>query len=474
MPVLVDDDLVFEDATGPRPAAVVNRWLRQLPSSGCRAPASRESYARVLRPWLEFLTERGVRMFDERRRLKEALSAYAVHRACGPLEARFEASTWDRHVSVLAVFYRWAVAEDHADVEPFTYAQARTIYGDQVRQLRVNLAMRRRAKPHVTIKYLEPDFADLFVNGLAGLAPDGTEDTGYRGRELARNAAMGELALATGLRRQEFTYLLVPEIPAVPPRPTTLPIPFPVPAGVTKGSKYRTTWISYEALAGVHRYMELARPLAVDGSAWQPPARSGGPLVVTEVDPVGGRVNGRRVRWAALRPAERLRLVGPDGGSMLVAVRSDGGPFTAWATVFDRASARVRARFEPRFPRVHPHRLRHTFAIRTLERLVSGYYAKVAQLAQDTDADAALVLYLSTTDPLDVLRDLLGHSSVLTTETYIRRLDMTRIYRDAYDRAGRDHGPAEPDAAEQEADDEFADDPDDLGDLAGLDEGMAV
>jgi hypothetical protein len=49
-----------------------------------------------------------------------------------------------------------------------------------------------------------------------------------------------------------------------PPRPTELPIPFPVPAGVTKGGKYRTTWISYPALAEVHRYLELARPLAVD------------------------------------------------------------------------------------------------------------------------------------------------------------------------------------------------------------------
>ncbi|MGW5219906.1 hypothetical protein ACWEQA_18735 [Nocardia sp. NPDC004085] len=36
---------------------------------------------------------------------------------------------------------------------------------------------------------------------------------------------------ATGLRRQEFTYLLVPEIPALPPNPSALPIPFRVSAG---------------------------------------------------------------------------------------------------------------------------------------------------------------------------------------------------------------------------------------------------
>ena len=96
---------------------------------------------------------------------------------------------------------------------PFTYAQALSRYGDQVRLARANLARRRAPKPHVTIKYLEADFAALFLSALAGLRPDGTPDAGYRGRELARNAAMARLALATGLRRREFTFLLVFEVP---------------------------------------------------------------------------------------------------------------------------------------------------------------------------------------------------------------------------------------------------------------------
>ncbi|NGO13540.1 hypothetical protein G5C60_39575 [Streptomyces sp. HC44] len=42
---------------------------------------------------------------------------------------------------------------------------------------------------------------------------------------------------------QEFTHLLPWEIPALPSEPTMVLIPFPVMAGITKGRKFRTTWI---------------------------------------------------------------------------------------------------------------------------------------------------------------------------------------------------------------------------------------
>lgn len=229
---------------------------------------------------------------------------------------------------------------------------------------------------------------------------------------------------------------------------------------MTKGRKYRTTWISYQALAAVHQYLDLDRAATAGGSPWRPPKSWGKPLLVTDPDSRGGRLNGARRPWDLLTPGERRRLVAPDGGSGLIAVRGDGGPFTAWATVFERTSDRIRRTSEPRFPHVSPHRLRHSFAIRTLERLVSGYYQQAAQLTADTGPDAALAFYLSKADPLMVLRDLLGHSSVLTTEKYLRKLDTTRIYRESYEGAGAAAGllgGADADA-ERESDEEFADD----------------
>ena len=49
MPVLVDDDLLFDGDGGPRPSVAVNRWLRELPVSGAPAPGTWAVYARVLR-----------------------------------------------------------------------------------------------------------------------------------------------------------------------------------------------------------------------------------------------------------------------------------------------------------------------------------------------------------------------------------------------------------------------------------------
>jgi hypothetical protein len=216
---------------------------------------------------------------------------------------------------------------------------------------------------------------------------------------------------------------------------TAIPLPFTVPEEVAKGRKFRTDWVSYEALAAVHQYLELEGAAAVGGSGWRPPERWGPGLVLSDADAAGGRVDGSHRPWGLLAPAERRLLVAPGGGSCLLAVTSTGASFTAWPKVFERTSHRVRARFEPRFPHVSAHRLRHSFAMSTLELLVAGDYREAARLAADAGGDAALALYLAKADPLLVLRDLYG-ITVLTTEKYLRRLGTARIYKEAYEATG--------------------------------------
>jgi integrase len=461
MPLLFDGDLLFEDDRGARETVAVNRWACELPTAGVPAANSWPTYVRAVREWKEFAALYGVGLFDTRVRLKQALGTYAVHRSSGQVESLFAASTWNQTMTILSGFYDWAVREGYATAVPFTYKEARHLFKDQSIEIRVNQARRRQPKEHVTVKYLQEDFADLFLKGLERLEPDGAQESGYRGREIARNISVGGFVLSSGLRLQEFSYMLAVEIPPLPRVRSDVPVILPVPEGITKGCKFRESWVSYDALAEVHNYLELERALAVHGSTWMPPARWGEPLIVTEADALGGRVNGVRTMWASMKPSHRRRLVGPDGGSMLLSVWGPGRPFTEWSKVFERTADRLRERYEPRFPHVWPHRLRHTMAMATMKCLVKGYYEQAARLVQDTDENAALALYLRTTEPIMVLRDLLGHESSVTTEKYLHRLDTTRIFHELYERSGLETGLLVA-ASDREADEEFADDMDEL------------
>ncbi len=63
--------------------------------------------------------------------------------------------------------------------------------------------------------------------------------------------------------------------------------------------------------------------------------------------------------------------------------------------------------------------LRHSFAVHTLRWLTRTQLATVAKLMGASGADPAWALALRSQDPLLMLRDLLGHASVSTTEVYL-------------------------------------------------------
>ncbi|PJN37420.1 integrase [Streptomyces sp. CB02959] len=458
MPVLIDEDLVLEESGRPRPAAVANVWFRELPVSGAPARRTWKTYAQAVRAWLEFLADRGVDPFGERNEVRAALSAFSEYRFAGPLKARWEAGTWNLNINAVARFYDWAVDQGHCAAQPFTYTIVRRYTDAGAQKARRNTASVRVAKPHARVKYLESDFRQMFVRALAGLRPDGEPD-GFRGRHLGRNAAMATLVFSSGKRAQEFTHLLSYELPSLPARRSDVPIRFPLAAQITKGKKARETWTDYDALLEMHQYMDLDRATVLMGRTYAPNARLGAPLPVTNPDWEGGTVGGRRMSWRKLTLNERLRMVTPEGNPAIIAVQSDGSPFVDWATTFRRTSERIRRDFEPRFPTVTPHMLRHSFAMATLEKLVKGHYARAAALVTDADEDAALALYLTKQDPLMVLRDLLGHSSVTTTEMYLARLDVQRIYRDVYREAGQHSGAAMAEAAAEFGDEDEGDEP---------------
>ncbi|MDQ1426843.1 MAG: hypothetical protein QOK39_319, partial [Acidimicrobiaceae bacterium] len=351
MPFLLDDAGV---AVG-----VVNRWLRSLPTSGAPAPKTWNAYAGDLAAWTIFLRQRSLEVIDDPSALKEAVAAYHAERRMGPLGRRLADSSWSRAMSSISGFYDWAESEGLIDKVPFTFRmQVRRGSDGANHPVRRNLAIERRAKRHVSLRWLEQDFLALFLDvGLAGGLPGGGGDPAFGGRQAARNAAAGHLAAASGLRAQELSHLLIWELP-VAPTDTTLPVvPLAVPGVIAKGGKARTTWVSPRALHRLDSYVKLERPLAVAACRWRP---AGEALVVSAPDRVGGRINGRRVRWAKVNLAERERLVAPDGGPAMWAITATGAPVDDWEYVFAAASRRCR-RFEARFPTVTPHVMRHSF-----------------------------------------------------------------------------------------------------------------
>jgi site-specific recombinase XerD len=420
MPFLLDE--------GGVPVRVVNRWLRSLPTSGAPAPKTWEAYAGDLAAWVRFLRGRSLDVIDDPSALKDALAAYHADRLMGALERRLDDSSWSRATSSIASFYAWVQAEGLIESVPFSYRMTAVRGNDgATRTVRRNLASGRRAKRHVSIRWLERDFLDLFLAvGLAGLAPDGGEDASFGGREAPRNAAMGHLAATSGLRVQEFSNLLIWELPS-PPSDTKIPVvPLAVPGVIAKGGRARTTWVSPDALRRVDSYVKLERPLTVGECRWQP---AGEALTVSEAGPLGGRVNGRRVRWCHVSLGERRRLVAPDGGPALWALSAAGAPLDDWEYVFRAATARCR-RSEPRFPQVTPHMLRHCFAVHTLRWLTRTQLATVAKLMDVAGGDPQWALALRSQDPLLILRDLLGHASVATTEVYLNLVDTARLFAD--------------------------------------------
>ena len=398
------------------PDGVANRWLASLPTHGCRSRSTWRAYALNWAEWARFLRARGVEPLAA---TAEEVAAFYAAQRLDRGGAGVRRATWNRKVAALENFYRWAIDRELVIASPFAYRDVRARGGDGVtRGVRRNLAKERTGRAHATLRWLESDRLRFFLAvGLGGLLPDDSEDPAFMGRNAARNRAFGELLAASGLRAQEASFLLVCELPAADGFRDRL-VALNVPAAVAKGGVPRRTVVSTAALRMIESYVRIERSTMAGGRS---PA---GALRVCDATADGARIEGRFVRWATVDIHARARLI-ENGAALTWPLSSDGGPMVDWSDVFARATERCRA-FEPGFPRVTPHSLRHTFAVHTLRRLVSQTVRRVRE-HQDDPALDVLAGYWRIHDPLLALRDLLGHASVTTTQVYLHAIDPTRL-----------------------------------------------
>src|SRR6266851_219602 len=173
---------------------------------------------------------------------------------------------------------------------------------------------------------------------------------------------------------------------------------------------FRGRWASRNALfADV--MVRIRDPLVID------PARGGASAVVVR-RPDGGEAV---IRVGQLTPGERARLLvrTPDGlepAGLWLAEHGMPVSLSGWKGIFRDASSRCARAGVP--VACHPHMLRHTFAVVTLEQLQRGRIAALADMTPGQRGQYQRIFG----DPLDWVRRRLGHRSAETTLKYLHVL----------------------------------------------------
>ena len=348
---------------------------------------------------------------------RAAFKYWRVSDIAGP---RVEPTTWDREVATVNQFYRWAVAQGHAR-NPFLQRESRSRDPRRRRSSGRTPAEASHTGRRNDIEWLPPaayrQWRDI---GVRGFTADGLPDRSFRGRFASRNATYCDLMIRTGLRLSEQTSLSVFELPE--PVAGMLHMRAWLPSAIAKGGSARRIYFPMSVLKDVWDYVETDRAEAVD---W---ARTGGtyervrnPLVVADPRRPFVMVDGQRLTMAKLSHAERRRVfIETEDGLEPAALwlNRHGLPShpSAWQEVFKLANARCDRLGVS--SGCHPHALRHSFAVITLEQLWRGHIKELGEMTPPQRATYQMVFG----DPLNWGRMRLGHSSIEVTQTYLHTL----------------------------------------------------
>ena len=392
----------------------------------CRTWNTQDGYARDLKAFLNLLWHN-----RNRASWRDATTAdhfaYLVWSRKDPAGPRIDDATWDREVTAVNRFYTWQVTAKNVQDNPIPQRPRRalppTVGG---RGGRGNAGMTPATYSHGAgrekIEWLPPATYRRWRDiGMRGYTPDGLLDSGFRGRWAARNALFSDVMVRTGLRLAEQTALTVFEMPL--DRGLGGYQQFWLPAAIAKGGSARRVYVPESLVGEAIAYAQIDRTdVIAQARAADRYRRWSHPFVVEDPDrPIARAPNGGRMKVAQLDPSERMRLLidGPNGiEPAMFWLTETGTPMTksAWKQLFRTANLRCRSHEIQVW--VHPHMLRHTFAVVTLEQLQRGHIAGQA----DRNPAQRRTYSLIFGDPLDWVRRRLGHRSVVTTQVYLHAL----------------------------------------------------
>lgn len=335
-------------------------------------------------------------------------------------------STWGREVATTNSFYRWAVVSGFVAENPILQRPARSRPGRGRRDHGGQTPAEAPKDGHTEdlAWFPPPSYRRWRDVGVRGYHDDGLRDSAFRGRYAARNAVFCDLMVRTGMRLSEQASLSVFEVPDLDVdrvySPTWLP------PAVCKNGSGRRIYIPASVLRDVWDYIEVERYEAIEL------ARSRGTydqltsaLVVDDPErPVvaSPRSDGRRRPVETLKPRQRHDLLVRRPAGLEPAalwLNQDGLPMRprTWQSMFTSANERC-LRHGVNL-RAHPHLLRHTYAVVTLEQLQREHIRELGAMtsAQRTSYEQIFG------DPLDWVRRRLGHRSVETTFKYLHTLN---------------------------------------------------
>lgn len=399
--------------------------------------STKHSYALDLRLWIEYLDSRGR---DWSQATPDDVSTFWLWRSRRDLNARaVGGSKANRELAAISLLYRWASHESrgHVGFNPVERESLRFDggRGAQARHVRSKNVVRER------VKWVTPRTFRLWRDiGIEGYTIEGLRDEAFRGRTALRNRAMVESLYGSGLRITEASSLLLPELPA-----RGMPGAFNeahLSAAIAKGGKARMWYLLDYALVLVNSYVATSRRAAVERARRQGRYDNLLAIEVSEMrlttHAIKYKFNGQWHDHHNIDIDRRTKMFVDNGDGpepLWLWLNEAGIPMTkdSWTDVLAAANERVekvlaearrtgRIDRNTKAPRLSPHSLRHSFA---LFMLVALHRSIDERHGTDQVSHYDEERYRAA---WDMVRDLLGHASITTTqETYLAPLNGVRL-----------------------------------------------
>lgn len=412
---------VFLDEETMLPVAPLTMWGKHL-SYAELDPTTMRDYGRIVVRLDRFLEDRGRTVFTA---TEADLVAYRRERTM--LQQRpIGPSAWSKESSVIDGLYAFLVEFGHLERRP-----VRTrVRGRNALAPRVRTGMDIR---HLTLAQYRY-FRDV---GLGGQTPDGEVNWSFRGMAPHRSRAGTDLAIGSGMRWQEWSTVLLPELGIGTDRATPA-AEFTVQA-CAKYGKARPIYVPDDAVRAVATFCLLERPDFARVAAPRLERCADELFVVTRIDLDSGLVRGRlegierQFLMSAMPPGLRRITVseGEFGLEAMAVFIGRGGMMLgadSWKEFRHRAWNRMHAMAnETTAPmpakRWRWHDLRHTYALQLLsylERLldVDGADGEARRRRHRSYLGGHL-----RRNPLLIVSRRLGHASPETTFAYLEYTD---------------------------------------------------